>query len=175
MNTILEKDTKLDKLQESGYKIIWPNSIDGLTFQVKIEDFGIWMGPNEKIFPIKSAFNCHDLNILEKFKNRKSLFLSPHNFGKAEQFLELRFKRENQLKTYTLTSITVESDSITEERNLKYFKRIKYVLFNAHTGQLIFYIDDNFKTKSEIVSDNHQKRTSEINKQLNKELKSLLG
>ena len=36
MNTIIENKSKLDELVQEGYKIIYPNSIDGLDFEVVI-------------------------------------------------------------------------------------------------------------------------------------------
>lgn len=36
MNTIIESKSKLDELVQEGYKIIYPNSIDGLDFEVEI-------------------------------------------------------------------------------------------------------------------------------------------
>lgn len=37
MNTIVENKSKLDELVQEGYKIIYPNSIDGLDFEVIIK------------------------------------------------------------------------------------------------------------------------------------------
>ena len=67
MNTIVENKSKLDELVQEGYKIIYPNSIDGLDFEVIIKEKHQFSDPTI-LTPIKESRNCKCFNFYDKFK-----------------------------------------------------------------------------------------------------------
>lgn len=74
MNTIIESKSKLDELVQEGYKIIYPNSIDGLDFEVEIVQKHQFSG-STILNPIKTNWECKALNFYEKlFKYRGFYF-----------------------------------------------------------------------------------------------------
>lgn len=63
MNTIIENKSKLDELVQEGYKIIYPNSIDGLDFEVEIVQKHQFSG-STILNPIKTNWECRLRNLI---------------------------------------------------------------------------------------------------------------
>lgn len=152
MNTIVKEENKLDKLCQDGYKIIYPNAIDGLGFDLEIvESYQYSSTPNTN-YPIEIGKECEELNLYEKyFKYRNSLFLVPYNFKKVydESSLYSRkyilsFDNRKAKKTFELENVLMLSDNPRPYN--RFTEKINYVLFNPERKVLVFYLDDNFKT-----------------------------
>lgn len=94
MNTIVENKSKLDELVQEGYKIIYPNSIDGLDFEVIIKEKHQFSEPTI-LTPIKESRNCKCFNFYEKlFKYKGFLFLIPYHFmNTSTREYSLRFDK----------------------------------------------------------------------------------
>lgn len=102
MNTITQEENKLDKLCKEGYKIIYPNSIDGLDFEVIIKEKHQFSDPTI-LTPIKESRNCKCFNFYEKlFKYKGFLFLIPYHFmNTSTREYSLRFDKGKQVKNLT--------------------------------------------------------------------------
>lgn len=147
MNTIVENKSKLDELVQEGYKIIYPNSIDGLDFVITIKKRPDY-GKDMDISALKKSYECSELKLLEKFKYRNSLFVVPYDYcNKTVTFYSLSFDKGKAIKVFDLKSIYFVSDETEKQkRELKYLHKVNYILFNPNENALIFYLDDEFKT-----------------------------
>ena len=112
MNTIVENKSKLDELVQEGYKIIYPNSIDGLDFEVIIKEKHQFFDPTI-LTPIKESRNCKCFNFYEKlFKYKGFLFLIPYHFmNTSTREYSLRFDKGEASKEFNLEWIHIVSDN----------------------------------------------------------------
>ena len=149
MNTIVENKSKLDNLVQEGYKIIYPNSIDGLDFEVIIKEKHQFSEPTI-LTPIKESRNCKCFNFYEKlFKYKGILFLIPYYFvNTSTREYSLRFDKGEASKEFNLEWIHIVSDSNEQRNYTDFYEKINYVLYNPKKDRLVFYIDDKFKTSA---------------------------
>lgn len=146
MNTIVENKSKLDELVQEGYKIIYPNSIDGLDFEVIIKEKHQFSDPTI-LTPIKESKNCKCFNFYEKlFKYKGFLFLIPYHFmNTSTREYSLRFDKGEASKEFNLEWIHIISDNNEQRNYTDFYEKINYVLYSPKKDRLVFYIDDNFK------------------------------
>ena len=120
MNTIVKEENKLDKLCQEGYKIIYPNAIDGLGFDLEIVESYQYSSTLNTNYPIEIGKECEELNLYEKyFKYRNSLFLVPYNFKKVyddesslyNQSYILSFDNGKAKKEFKLSKVLMTSDN----------------------------------------------------------------
>jgi hypothetical protein len=182
MNTIVKEENKLDKLCQDGYKIIYPNAIDGLGFDLEIvESYQYSSTPNTN-YPIEIGKECEELNLYEKyFKYRNSLFLVPYNFKKVyddksnlyNQSYILSFDNGKAKKEFKLSKVLMTSDNPRTYN--RFTEKINYVLFNPERKVLVFYLDDNFKTKKARKEEEYEKILSQKETKLEEDLDSLFN
>lgn len=152
MNTIVKEENKLDKLCQDGYKIIYPNAIDDLGFELEVCEKRhyyqeMMQYASKDVYPIVMGSKCEDLTLYERcFKFKNTLFLMPYKFETISNYeYTLYFNNDKATKGFTIKGITITSDN-TDERTINRFtEKINYVLFNPETKKLVFYIDDNFQ------------------------------
>ena len=128
MNTILENKSKLDKLVQEGYKIIYPNSIDGLDFEIDVIE-KYTFSSDEKFSPIMTAREYPGLNWYEKvFKYRDSLFLIPYHFqmDSAREYF-LSFDKDTATKYFGLKYILITSDKKESSSINESYEKINYI------------------------------------------------
>lgn len=175
MNTIIENKSKLDELVQEGYKIIYPNSIDGLDFEVVIEQKHQFSGPTI-LNPIKTNWNCEALSFYEKlFKCKGFLFLRPYHFDMtSDREYTLHFNKGEVGKDFNLKRISVVSDSHESRPYSEFYEKINYILFNPKKSSLTFYIDDNFKSSASKKADLEKNKKQNLESKLEEDLQSLL-
>lgn len=182
MNTIVKEENKLDKLCQDGYKIIYPNAIDGLGFDLEIiENYQYTSNHHQTIHPIVLSKKSEELNLYEKhFKFRNVLLLEPYNFEKVydESSLYSRkyilsFDNRKAKKTFELENVLMVSDNPRPYN--RFTEKINYVLFNPERKVLVFYLDDNFKTSKARKEEENEKILSKKETKLEEDLKSLFN
>ena len=174
MNTIVENKSKLDELVQEGYKIIYPNSIDGLDFEVVIEEKYQFSGP-AFLNPIKTNWDCNALNFYEKlFKYKGFLFLMPYHFDMTSvREYTLHFNKGEVGKDFNLERIHVVSDNCALRNYSEFYEKINYILFNPKKNSLVFYIDDKFKSKAAQKADLEKNKKQNLESELEEDLQSL--
>ena len=143
MNTIIENKSKLDELVQEGYKIIYPNSIDGLDFEVEIVQKYQFSG-STILNPIKTNWECKALNFYEKlFKYRGFLFLMPYHFDMtSDREYTLHFNKGEVGKDFNLKRISVVSDNRNSHPYAEFYEKISgqgetfYHIYNIKDGKL---------------------------------------
>lgn len=174
MNTIIESKSKLDELVQEGYKIIYPNSIDGLDFEVEIVQKHQFSG-STILNPIKTNWECKALNFYEKlFKYRGFLFLMPYHFNMTSvREYTLHFNKGEVGKDFNLKRISVVSDSRTSHPYAEFYEKINYILFNPQKNSLAFYVDDNFKSSAAKRAEVEKNKKQNLESKLEEDLQSL--
>ena len=82
MNTIVKEENKLDKLCQDGYKIIYPNAIDDLGFELEVCEKRhyyqeMMQYASKDVYPIVMGSKCEDLTLYERcFKFKNTLFFN---------------------------------------------------------------------------------------------------
>lgn len=174
MNTILENKSKLDELVQEGYKIIYPNSIDGLDFDVIVEKENYFSEPTV-LSPIKTSWNCKALNFYEKlFRYKGVLFLMPYYFDNSSvRKYALRFDKDGANRDFKLEWIHIISDNHDTRNYTEFYEKINYILFNPKKRRLVFYIDDNFKSHKEKKAEIEKNKKQNLENKLEEDLQSL--
>ena len=174
MNTIVENKSKLDELVQEGYKIIYPNSIDGLDFEVIIKEKHQFSEPTI-LTPIKESRNCKCFNFYEKlFKYKGFLFLIPYYFvNTSTREYSLRFDKGEASKEFNLEWIHIISDNNEQRNYTDFYEKINYVLYNPKKDRLVFYIDDKFKSSEAKKVDLEKNKKQNLENKLEEDLQSL--
>lgn len=174
MNTIVENKSKLDQLVQEGYKIIYPNSIDGLDFEIIIKEKHQFSDPTI-LRPIKDCWNCKCFNLYEKlFKYKGFLFLIPYYFvNTSAREYSLRFDKGEASKEFNLEWIHIVSDKNGQRNYTEFYEKINYVLYNPKKDRLVFYIDDKFKTTAAKLSEMKKNKKQNLESKLEEDLQSL--
>ena len=174
MNTITQEENKLDKLCKEGYKIIYPNSIDGLDFEVIIKEKHQFSEPTI-LTPIKESRNCKCFNFYEKlFKYKGFLFLIPYHFmNTSTREYSLRFDKGEASKEFNLEWIHIVSDNNEQRNYTDFYEKINYVLYNPKKDRLVFYIDDEFKTPAAKLAETKKNKKQNLESKLEEDLQSL--
>lgn len=180
MNTIVENKSKLDELCQDGYKIIYPNSIDGLDFEVITEEWFTTAGLMETHYLIEKSSKCSTLNLYEKFfKYKNDLFLnfSTLNTSRFSDCSDkkhiLRFGKNNAKKEFKLRKLLIVSDSMEFDACPKFQEKINFILFDPKNLYLVFYIDDKFKSKAAQKADLEKNKKQNLESKLEEDLQSL--
>lgn len=174
MNTIIENKSKLDELVQEGYKIIYPNSIDGLDFEVVIVQKHQFSS-STILNPIKTNWECKALNFYEKlFKYKGFLFLMPYHFvNTSTREYSLRFDNGEASKEFNLEWIHIVSDNNEQRNYTDFYEKINYVLYNPKKDRLVFYIDDKFKTSAAKLAETKKNKKQNLESKLEEDLQSL--
>lgn len=174
MNTIVENKSKLDELVQEGYKIIYPNSIDGLDFEVIIKEKHQFSDPTI-LRAIKESRHCKCFNFYEKlFKYKGFLFLIPYHFmNTSAREYSLRFDKGEASKYFDLEWIHIVSDNNDQRNHTDFYENINYVLYNPQKGRLVFYIDDNFKSSAAKRAEVEKNKKQNLESKLEEDLQSL--
>nr|DAF42933.1 MAG TPA: hypothetical protein [Siphoviridae sp. ctHip2] len=182
MNTIVENKSKLDKLVQDGYKIIYPNSIDGLDFEVITEEWFTTAGLMETHYVIEKSLNCSALSLYEKFfKYKNDLFLNfstliTSKFGDCSDKKHiLRFGKSDAKKEFKIRKLLIVSDSMEFKLGdyPKFQEKINFILFDPKNLYLVFYIDDKFKSKEAQKEDLEKNKKQNLENELEEDLQSL--
>lgn len=176
MNTIVENKSKLDKLVEDGYKIIYPNAIDDLDFEVIIKEKHQFSEPTI-LRPIKESWNCKCFNFYEKrFKYKGFLFLIPYYFvNTSAREYSLRFDKGEASREFNLEWIHIVSDNNEQRNYTDFYEKINYVLYNPKKDRLVFYIDDEFKTTKAKLAETKKNKKENLERKLEEDLQSLFN
>lgn len=182
MNTIIEERSKLDELCQDGYKIIYPNAIDGLGFELEVCEKRhyyqeMMQYASKDVYPIVMGSKCEDLTLYERhFKFKNTLFLMPYKFETTStREYTLYFDNGKAKKSFNVKRITITSDNTNERPNNEFTEKINYVLFNPETNRLVFYIDDNFQTAQSRKAKAEKSALSQKESKLEEDLDSLFN
>lgn len=176
MNTIIEERSKLDELCQDGYKIIYPNAIDGLGFDLEVLEI-MQYSSDKKVYPIVIGSKCDALTLYEKhFKFKNTLILMPYKFETTStREYTLYFDNGKAKKSFNVKRITITSDNTNERPFNEFTEKINYVLFNPETNRLVFYIDDNFQTAQSRKAKAEKNALSQKESKLEADLDSLFN
>ena len=174
MNTIVENKSKLDELVQDCYKIIYPNSVDGLDFEVIIKEKHQFSDPTI-LMAIKDSWNCKCFNFYEKLLKYKGfLFLRPYHFmNTSTREYSLRFDKGEASKEFNLEWIHIVSDNNEQRIYTDFYEKINYVLYNPKKDRLVFYIDDKFKTSAAKLAETKKNKKQNLESKLEEDLQSL--